>query len=272
MANRNSLGDMLKRLALCYMPDRVLTELKKVHYARALRHQTPDQEPEFLVVSRLVRPGDCVIDIGANIGTYTVLLSTLVGAQGHVFAVEPVPVTFEILCSNIRRLKLQNVTAMSLAVSDHAGRVVMAIPHYPAGGENYYEASVVGSGNGVAPGLRSVEVEAHTLDSLLKAHDKPIQFIKVDVERHELACLRCAVETIASSQPSWLVEVSGDPDDPFAPAHEVMRFMDDHGYQIFWFDGRALRPRQAGDKTTNYFFLTSRHVGVLRDGGLAVAP
>ena len=267
---RKSLSDILKRLVLCYAPERLLIELKKVHYARALRKQKPDQEPEFLVVRRLVRSGDCVIDIGANIGTYTVLLSSLVGAHGHVFSMEPVPVTFEILCSNIRRLKLENITARSIAVSDHSGRVVMAIPHYPAGGENYYEASVVKSGNGVGEGHRIVEVEADTLDSVLVANNRPIRFAKVDVERHELACLRCALKTIASSRPAWLVEVSGNPDDPLSPGHEVVELMNGHGYETYRFDGQKLHGRRQGDHSTNYFFLTAQHVEELRAGGLAV--
>jgi hypothetical protein len=59
------------------------------------------------------------------------------------------------------------------------------------------------------------------------------------------------------------MEVSGDPDDPTASAAEVVRRMRADGYDVFWFDGHRLRPRESGDRAVNYFFLRPEHLGRL---------
>ena len=95
------LRDRVKRLALRFLPDAALQRLKKNHYARALRDATDDDEPDLKAVRRLVGPGGTVLDVGANFGRYAKALADLVGPTGRVYAVEPVPLTFEILRSNV---------------------------------------------------------------------------------------------------------------------------------------------------------------------------
>jgi FkbM family methyltransferase len=252
-----SLYGAVKYLVLNYTPGPVLRFLKKVHYARKLRTYPLEREPETRLLPHLVRPGDHAVDIGANVGLYTKVLSGLVGERGRVYSIEPVPETFEILCSNIRKLSLGNVVAINRAVSHACGTVAMAIPRHLDHAENFYRAHIVAE----APGnVHAVHVEAQTLDALFGEDRDRIAFVKCDVEGHELSCIRGAGDFLEGSDASWLVEVSSCPDDPGSEAHELFSLFSRGGYSAWYFDGRLLSRRKPGYQGMNYFFLKPRHV------------
>jgi len=75
------------------------------------------------LVRREIQPGDTVLDIGANIGYFTLLFAQLVGAQGRVYAFEPDPTNFHILRRNIERNGLKNVVPEQKAVSSRTGKI-----------------------------------------------------------------------------------------------------------------------------------------------------
>lgn len=84
-------------------------------------------EPEYSKLGEWVSEGDCVIDIGANVGIFTAALSQLVGPDGHVFAFEPIPETFRLLTFSSRLYAHQNVTLFNAADSDTSGLVLCYI-------------------------------------------------------------------------------------------------------------------------------------------------
>src|SRR5665213_4530455 len=135
--------DILKSQALRRLPDHWLGALKARHYYRMLKNFKVDDEPDMKVVPLFVSSGTMAADLGANIGAYTKLLSELVGAQGRVISVEPVPETFTILCENVRRFRLTNVSLVDAAMSDSIGAATMSVPEYPNGGYNFYESRIV---------------------------------------------------------------------------------------------------------------------------------
>lgn len=257
-----------KKLALRLLPNGVLQSAKKFHYARVLRRVTVSDEPDLQVLGFLVEPGQCVADIGANIGVYSKYLSECVGVSGHVISVEPIPFTFDILQSNLRKLKLKNVKPNNCAISDSEGQVVMQVPKYDSGGENFYGARII---SGVANGsARSFVVPATTVDSLLSSTTE-VHFIKCDVEGHELSCIRGAAKTIDRSKPAWLIEFSGDMDDARSSSYETCQILRRSEYSAYWYDGTTLRLRRPGTKSVNYFFLTVSQLGILRQRGLPVS-
>src|SRR5262249_676416 len=163
---------------------------------------------------RLVRPGSHVIDVGANFGLYTKFLSELVEETGRVYSVEPVALTYQILVSNLKRLRLHNVEPFNLAISEDEGDAEMQIPRYPSGGENFYDARIVTALS--SESIRTVKVHSRPLDDLF-GDLRQIDFIKCDVEGHELACLRGATTILRKAKPAWLIEVSGNPDNRHSP-------------------------------------------------------
>jgi len=263
----HGVKQLLKRTAWKILPHSTIQFIKKCHYLRLLRPSSLEKEPELRVVRYLVKPGDTVIDIGANIGIYTKILSELVGPNGHVYSIEPFPPTFEILCHNVKKLHLDNVEPLNFAVSDSESIVTMALPYDSSGVETHYRASVV-THHVEDEKTETTKVQAATIDSRFLSETGTISFIKCDVEGHEPECIKGAVKFLAQSQAAWLIEVSGEPDDENSAAHNVFSVLHDHGYSAWWYDGSKLRKRRPGDKSTNYLFLKDNHIDILNKSEL----
>ena len=93
--------DRLKSL-IARLPSSLQQVVRQAHFRRAIRTgQFSADEPEYQLLPTLVSPGDWVLDIGANVGHYTLELARLVGPQGRVIAFEPVPETFSVLAANV---------------------------------------------------------------------------------------------------------------------------------------------------------------------------
>jgi FkbM family methyltransferase len=248
---------MLKRFVLTVLPEPALQPIRRGYYARMLRRGEEDPEPDLPLLAEFVHVGDCVADIGANVGVFTKPLSRFVGREGLVYAVEPIAVTFDVLCSNVRKLGLVNVRPLNYAISDRDGSAVMEVPLRPTGWEDFYRARVVTDEGARRRGC--VRVDRRTIDSLWADSDRPLSFIKCDVEGHELDCLRGARRVLARWAPAWLLEVTGDPDRPDSAAHAAFELLAGRGYRAFWFDGERLHRRRPGEISINYWFLTPEH-------------
>lgn len=262
-----NLNYVLRRLAYVLLPDKLLHALKKLYYPYLLRSLHESREPDLEVVRRLVGAGDSVIDVGANIGVYTVHLSEQVGPSGHVYSIEPFPITCDILNSNVKKLELSNVSVLNLAISDHEGMVYMEVPTSPLGYPNLYRARI----SALATEVGGVAVQARTLDGLItEIPEKQWALIKCDVEGHELECLKGAPSTVQGIRPAWLIEISTDPDYKGSKASEIFRLLEQQGYGAHWFDGMHLNERRPGDKSVNYWFLLPHHLQKLRESGLSI--
>jgi FkbM family methyltransferase len=255
------LTDTLKHLTLRFLPEALLQPLRKAHYARKVLHAA--DEPEMGIIPHLLPFGGCALDLGANFGIYTRLFAQTVGPEGQVHAVEPMPNTFEVLESNVRNLGLSNVIAHNLAASDVERIVTMIIPQYARGGDNPYEARVIDDAQSASG--RTIRVPALPLDDLF-GHLGEIDFVKCDVEGHELNVIRGASEILRIHRPAWLIEVSGNPDQPGSSAEELVERMKQFGYRPYNLDDGQAQPRESGDRAVNYFFLRPEHVRWLKSG------
>jgi len=245
----------LGRFIAALLPETVLHRLKRRYYSYLLANM-PDSwhEADSSVVRHLVRAGDSVLDIGASIGGYTRILSEMVGPSGHVYSFEPNPPIYEYLSYNVSRMELMNVHLHDCALSDTAGTARIVIPRYRWGSECHYDATLEANRAGVE--CRHVDVSVRTLDSVLQGcPGQRISFLKCDVNYHELACLRGAMETLRNSKPAILIEILPNPDRVGGPASAVFELLTELGYTAYWFDGQALHKRQIGERSQNYFFL-----------------
>ena len=240
------------------MPPGMLYYLKKLYYPHLLKSISENKFPYFPVVKRLVEPGNTVVDVGSNIGLVTVLLSRLVGDQGLVHSLEPIPVTFNLLAYNVKKLGLKNVYLSNFGLSNRDGFAEMEVPLYSAGYENFYQAHLVkGKGD---TSLRIFAVKVRKLDSILSGLSSPISFVKVDVEGHMLEVIQGATQVIKNFHPSFLIEVRGDPDDKKSRAYTLFELLLNEGYEPYYFNGNELVKRSSIYHCEDYFFLSPAHI------------
>ena len=202
-------------------------------------------EPEIALLPFLVDPARNAIDAGANKGVYTHLISRL---AKHTYAFEPNPKLFRILTRNIGKA----VTASPIALSDETGKAVLRIPFGRKGHSNQ-GASL--SATKVADHFTSVDVETARIDDL-KLSD--IGFIKVDVEGHEDAVLRGAIETIKRDRPVILAEI--EEKHVKRPIEEELRKIVALGYEGFFIASEGLRPLSAFDPVAHHRQPKGRYV------------
>ena len=119
------------------------------------------------------------VDVGANIGPYTLIASE--SKLAHILSLEPHPITFAKLTQNVQRNARANVTCFNYAVSDHDGHVDLT--DRPESTVN----RVLGPGE---TGEKSVSVPCKTLDGLCAELNLRADIIKIDVEGHEACVLR----------------------------------------------------------------------------------
>ena len=245
------LTNSLKAFFLKWLPDFLIIPLKKIHYVHALK--AVPEEIDFEPIKSIVKLGDTVIDVGANIGSYTFFLSKMVGMGGKVHSIEPIPSTFEILKYVIKKFALNNVSAISYAVSSEDAMAKMAIPKYDNGAENYYQSHIIDASH--ADNFRLFEVEIKKLDSLFMGKIDRLTFIKIDVEGHELNVIKGAKGLISRFKPALLIEVSENPDNESSSSYQLFKELLMEGYLPYFFDGEKLKARKKGEQSINYFFL-----------------
>lgn len=248
--------NVVKKRILRALPESFRQLVRKIYYAYKLRFSVRVESNQVEVIRSVVAPGDCAIDVGANIGVYTILLSRLVGHSGTVHAFEPVPQTFRILSFNTRVFGLRNVSLHDCAISRADGTVSMQIPFYTDGEEHFYLASVADRSD---PTCRKIQVRAGTLDGCRQSMGR-VSFIKCDVEGHELECVQGAQQLIRRDKPGWYIEVTQNPDDEHSKAYELFKVMERHGYKAYILKNIRLKERRFGDHNNDYFFLTEKHL------------
>ena len=159
------------------------------------------------LISSALRPADIFVDIGANIGWYTIMASKLVGSTGKVFAFEASPSIYNVLLSNLAKNNIENVHAFNIAVSDHLGSCHI----YKAPVGNIGHSTIIDS---------LATTDGHTFENTVRCDRLPslidhavllnARFIKIDIEGAE----RLAMEGVApflksfSDHCEWLVELS----------------------------------------------------------------
>lgn len=255
----------MKIVCARFLPEKVLFLIKKTYYPHYLKTLTEEEECDIKPLRYLIREGDRVVDIGANIGVYTKFLSGLVGSTGKVYSVEPVPTTFHILCSNVKKLRMRNVFPINYAISNCIGEVSMEVPSYDYGLKNFYQARITNNSSQKDP---VTTVGSTTIDSLLSMEKGKIAFIKIDVEGHEYECLQGATGFLKTHRPAWLIEIQTDMEIIGSNATKINKLLTSYGYKAFWFDNNYIRRKRPDDKSINYFFLLERHCDILKSKGV----
>jgi FkbM family methyltransferase len=172
---------------------------------RPLIASTGDWElNETLLFRAHIRRGSTVVDIGANIGYYTLLSARAVGWRGRVIAVEPDPDNAALLRENVRRNRLRNVTVLEAAAWRETTRLKLRRDPVNTGDSR------------IVSGAQGYDVPAVALDERLG--DLPVSLVKIDAQGTDHVALEGLRQTLARCGPVVFTE--------FWP-HGIREFGDD---------------------------------------------
>lgn len=145
---------------------------------------------ERRLLQRLLRPGQSVADVGANLGYYALLFAAAVGPAGRIACIEPEPDNLTELRRNLEGNRLRQAEIFPVAVGASSGTVSLR-----AG----INGAVAEDGSG------EIQVPLRTLDELLAG--RRVDFIKIDVEGYEGQVLDGAVRLLETQRPTLFVEI-----------------------------------------------------------------
>jgi FkbM family methyltransferase len=158
-------------------------------------------------LKRLVKPGDVVLDIGANIGAHTMGIAQSVGPQGRVFAFEPADFAYEKLCRNL-------ALNPALAVRTFPQQTLLAASATDRSEPQIYASWPLQNSAVVHPKHRgqlvsTARASVDTLDSFVARNQlECLDLIKMDVDGHELPVLQGGGETLGRFRPTLVMEMS----------------------------------------------------------------
>ncbi len=151
---------------------------------------------DLRILSRWLRPGAVVFDVGANFGYYSLNLASALNGKGHVYAFEPSKGSFSRLQENINLNNLQSkITASRLGLSESGGAAFLH--HDPT---NSGAATVSHKDEGET-------ISIDTLDNFCRANKIPrVDVIKIDVEGHELQVIKGGTKFLSLHRPAMMIE------------------------------------------------------------------
>lgn len=173
----------------------MLYNVNDTYIGRSLSLYGEYSEGEVELFRKFIKPGHLVLDIGANIGVFTLFFAKAVEETGLVIAFEPQRLVFQSLCANIAINSLSNVICRQQAVAETPGQITVPILDQSMP-NNFGGVSLGGWEEGEA-------VAVVTIDDLNLPR---CDFMKVDVEGMEAKVLQGAQETIRRFQPVLYVE------------------------------------------------------------------
>lgn len=199
---------------------------------------------------KVVKQGDVVVDLGANMGYFTLLAARLVGKEGRVYPFEPAPLNYSLLIKNIELNGYDNVVPIQKAVSNVSGAVRLFLSNEDMGNNTIYQ---------YGDDREVVEVESVALDEFFKDKKHRVDVIKMDIEGAEMAALLGMDRIIRENKnlkifsefyPS-LIRAMG-----YSPEDFVHKLMHDYHFSILPLDylprrNRKLQPISSVDELMN---------------------
>jgi len=192
-------------------------------------YETGENElPVQEALMKLMPVGGTFVDVGANVGFFSVIGGRLVGETGRVLAYEPVPENAAMVRANAAANGMRNISVHEVAVADRTGEGHLVLARYSGGSSlDFLPPPPDACGR--------LEVEMVRLDDHLNRIE-PLQrldLIKVDVEGAELAALSGMVNTLARWRPALIVEVDDvDVTTAAAKSARCRTWLSERGYDV----------------------------------------
>ncbi len=183
--------------------------------------------PVQRALAEIVRPGDVVFDIGANVGFFSIICARLTGPSGRVFAFEPVAANAELIRRNAGLNEFGNISVVEQAVSDRTGTGELVLAEYSGG-------AALSTTTPPPDAAGSIEVELITIDAAVDdGHIPPPDVVKIDVEGVEIEVLRGMTDTMRRDRPIIVCEIDDGTRAGYDRKHrECVEYLESLDYSI----------------------------------------
>lgn len=187
------------------------------------------EEFETEIVKKIIKKGDIVLDVGANIGYYTLIFAKLVGKNGKVFSFEPDPTNFDLLTKNVKINGYENVILVRKALSYKTGKTNLFLSNTNAGDHMIVDTK---------ENRDTVEIEMTTGDDYFRDFSEQLNFIKMDVQGAEIDALRGMssllqkindIKIMIEFAPKWLKNFGYDP-------LKLLNYLREYDFKLFEID------------------------------------
>ena len=201
---------------------------------------------EFCVLDRILKPGMVFLDVGANLGLYSLFAARKVGPRGMVFAIEASSREYAQLLRNVEMNQLANIKVLNIAASDYAGEAVLMVASAQHAGHN-----TLGGGFAYAtPVERRERVRTARIDDIIREQSLGrLDVIKMDIEGAELNALRGSDNSLRQFRPLLILEVSDRSlQHQNASSSVLLDYISNLGYSLYCFHPETGVPAPAQRK------------------------
>jgi FkbM family methyltransferase len=207
------------------LEDDVKINLYKDSVLSRLIYEGFEQEETDYIIKTL-KKGDVFVDIGTNIGLFSLMASKIVGEEGKVLCFEPSPVTFSRLKENIGLNDFKNVEIKNIGLSDSKGELTFYVSN---NGHDAWNSFAPSQDNKLES---SIQVPVSTLDiELINIDKNKIKLVKIDVEGWEKFVLFGGKDFLVNFNPIVMVEFTeANTFNAGYPVYEIYDIMQDLGY------------------------------------------
>lgn len=157
-------------------------------------YYTGDYEPYLKInYKKLIKPGDIVLDVGANIGFHSLYFAELTGLTGKVFSFEPIQINFNAFIHNLSLNNFPQIMPQQIALGNENNLIAIHLD---------LEEQNPGAFNLLAKGAKNYEIKCEKGDDFLNNLGiEKVSFMKIDVEGYEFEVLKGLKDTINRSRP-----------------------------------------------------------------------
>ena len=204
---------------------------------RAYKYRYKDDIGELKYIVNAIKAGDFALDIGAHKGGYLHWIRKAVGKNGQVVAFEPQPTLYEYLKQMIATYRLSHVTLHHAGLSSKEGELKLFIPKaegLTSPGATFEKRADTSRGH-------FIKVPVLQLDKTLHNRKAPINFLKIDVEGHELEVFKGAEEILKKDRPKMIFECENRHLNQ-GTVKDVFSYLENLNYQGYFFWMGQLRP------------------------------
>ena len=176
---------------------------------------------------RYLRAEDSFLDIGSNIGVYTLIAASKI-CTGSIYSFEAFPKNYERLLENIRINDFKQVKTFEIAVSQKTGMIALNI----ADGDALPFINSTSTEN-------TITVPTNTIDNLLESETlSNITLGKMDIEGAEILAFKGAISLLQKHRPQvWIIEIIGEASQRFGYSNQdLINFLEDYGYYLYHYN------------------------------------